>query len=259
MKIGIIGIGAIGTYVRQKLAERQVKPWVILSRFCAANQTMDGWRLVDDVDDLPDDTDLVVDCAGHSALREHGPSILRRGTDLVTVSIGALADDGLYRNLEQAARDGHSKLHLASGAIGALDCLLAAKAGGLTDVVYTGRKPPMSWRGSPAERKLNLENLSEATVHFEGSARRAALEYPKNANVAAAVALAGAGFDATMTRLVADPSISDNIHEIQAKGEFGSFSFRVEGRALPGSPGSSALAAMSVIAGIERSFASISI
>lgn len=258
MKVGIIGGGAIGTYVRQKLAGHGILPWVILSRRCDKSRLEpDGWRLIDKVDDLPGDTDLMVDCAGHSALGEYGPEILRRGTDLVTISVGALADEKLYTDLERAAIDGRSKLHLASGAIGALDCLRAAKVGGLEEVLYTARKPPMGWRGSPAEEKLDLQGITSATIHFEGTARQAATRYPKNANVAAAVALAGCGFDQTAARLIADPSISSNIHEIQAKGTFGSLAFKIEGHALPDNPRSSALAAMSVIASIERKLASI--
>lgn len=258
MKVGIIGGGAIGSYVRHKLTEQGKLPWVILSRKCdKSGKKLDGWRLIDRIADLPEDTDLLVDCAGHAALSEHGAEILRRGIDLVTISIGALADKKLHDELEQAAREGNSRLHLASGAIGALDCLRAARAGGLDEVIYTGRKPPLSWKGSPAEDKLDLAQVSEATIHFEGNAREAALQYPKNANVAAAVALAGAGFDDTATRLVADPAISNNVHQIDARGQFGSFSFRIEGRALPDNPSSSALAAMSVIASIEREQARI--
>ena len=75
--------------------------------------------------------------------------------------------------------------------------------------------------------------------------------------LAAAVALAGTGFDATQVRLIADPGISANIHEIHASGAFGRFSFRIEGTPLPDSPRSSALAAMSVVAAIERQRATI--
>ena len=73
---------------------------------------------------------------------------------------------------------------MVSGAIGGLDALTAGSVGTLTQVTYRGRKPPRGWRGSPAEAKLDLDMLAEPAVHFSGSARNAALEYPKNANVA---------------------------------------------------------------------------
>jgi aspartate dehydrogenase len=213
---------------------------------------------VDNIADLPDDIDHMVDCAGHTALKSYGPDILRGGTDLITVSLGALADSNLFQNLERAATEGHARLHLASGAIGALDCLQAARVGSLQSVTYIGRKPPRSWKGSPAETKLDLDNLAAgAAVHFEGPAREAATEYPKNANVAAAVALAGIGFDDTQVKLIADPEISENIHEIRATGDFGSFSFEVRGHSLPDNPSSSALAAMSVVAKLEQESQSI--
>uniref|UniRef100_UPI003567D608 aspartate dehydrogenase n=1 Tax=Roseovarius sp. TaxID=1486281 RepID=UPI003567D608 len=158
----------------------------------------------------------------------------------------------------KAARDGKSQLHLASGAIGALDCLSAARIGTLTTVRYTGRKPPSGWLGSPAEDKLNLMSMSaQPQTHFRGSARDAAILYPKNANVAAAIALAGIGFDATEVELIADPTVSHNIHAINAEGDFGSFEFQISGKALPENPRSSALAAMSAVRTAERAEAAI--
>ena len=186
-------------------------------------------------------------------MRTLGPDILRRGKDLTTVSIGALADERVQQSLEQAAAEGNAKLHLASGAIGALDCLQAASVGTLEKVTYVGRKPPEGWKGSPAESKLNLDDLSPGEhVHFDGTARDAAMQYPKNANVAAAVALAGVGFDDTRVLLIADPGLDENIHELRATGDFGRFSFEIRGNALPDNPRSSALAAMSVVSTLER-------
>ncbi len=262
MRIGIIGAGAIGSYVRDRALERGhvlqaflVRPANLRQQRAAA---LDGTLCVDTVADLPDDIEHMIDCAGHDALLAHGPDILRRGTDLTTVSLGALADDNVFRRLQQAASDGGATLHLASGAIGALDCLRAARIGGLHSVTYIGRKPPQSWRGSPAQDKLDLDNLTAgAETHFDGPARVAATEYPKNANVAAAVALAGIGFDDTRVKLIADPAVTENIHEIQATGEFGSFSFEIRGHSLPDNPRSSALAAMSVVNKLEEESQSI--
>jgi aspartate dehydrogenase len=256
MIIGIIGHGAIGRYVCDRAIEHghEVRAIVLLSEnLPSAGEGPRGILCVDRVSDLPDTIDHMIDCAGHLALKAHGPDILRSGTDLTTVSLGALADSGLFQELEAAAIEGNSKLHLASGAIGALDCLRAARVGKLQSVTYIGRKPPQSWKGSPAETRLDLDNLTAgAETHFEGSARNAAIEYPKNANVAAAVALAGTGFDNTHVKLIADPNVSENIHEIRASGDFGSFSFEIRGHSLPDNPRSSALAAMSVISKLDQ-------
>ena len=261
MNVGIIGEGAIGRYVRHGVVERghAVRAILELPALLQGRETeVDGTRYVTHVADLPTGIDHMIDCAGHMALKRHGPGILRLGIDLTTVSIGALADEDVYRSLQQAARDGNSKLHLVSGAIGALDCLRAARVGGLQTVTYTGRKPPRRWKGTPAGSKLDLDSLKDAAVvHFEGTARVAATEYPKNANVAAAVALSGIGFDDTRVRLIADPGIGENIHEVRASGDFGRFSFEIRGHSLPDNPKSSALAAMSVLSRLEQEAQSI--
>jgi len=256
MQIGIIGTGAIGGYVRDELKRRGFAVRVLLVLPELLEETageLPDFACVSSVADLPDDIDHMIDCGGHVALKIHGPEILRRGIDLTTVSVGGLADARLYSKLDQAATEGNAKLYLVSGAIGALDCLRAAGVGKLRSVTYTGRKPPKAWKGSPAEEKLDLDNLAgDAQVHFEGTARAAATQYSENANVAAAVALAGSGFDETRVRLIADPNVDRNIHEIVAAGDFGKFSFEISGNALPDNPKSSALAAMSVVSRMEQ-------
>ena len=255
MKIGIIGDGAIGSFVRTELLQRGHIVRALLlppERLASRVDDLADTQVVADTDDLPDDIEHMIDCAGHEALRFHGPSILRRGTDLTTVSIGALADQSISLDLKRAADAGDSFLYLASGAIGALDCLRAARTGRLREVTYVGRKPPQSWKGSAAENRLSLDEVSDAAVHFEGCARDAAITYPKNANVAAAVALSGIGFDDTQVQLIADPNVSENIHEIHVAGEFGRFDFAIRGHSLPDNPRSSALAAMSVVSRVSE-------
>ena len=251
MKIGLIGKGAIANYVSAALEKRGHSVGAIL---LWPERVMENPALyVGAVQDLPNDLDLMIDCAGHSALIAYGADILLRGLDLITVSVGALADQQLYDHLKSAALQSNAKMHIASGAIGALDCLQSARVGRLDSVTYVGRKPPNGWRGSPAEQVLDLDALTGgAKMHFQGTARAAALAYPKNANVAAAVALAGIGFDDTQVQLIADADVTENIHEIEAAGEFGSFRFQISGQSLPDNPRSSALAAMSVLSKVEQ-------
>ncbi len=173
------------------------------------------------------------------------------GVDVFAVSSGVLADRQTESLVEAAARQGQSRLVLVSGAIGAMDALSSARTGGLDSVVYKGRKPVSGWRGSPAEQQLVLDDVTCATTFFRGTAREAALQYPRNANVAATIALAGLGFDNTTVELVADPGISNNRHELEAHGVFGKLQFSIEGDPLASNPRSSALTAMSLVKAME--------
>ncbi len=211
---------------------------------------LNGYKVIDSLDELDFEPVLAAECASHSAVRAYGPGLLRLGIDLVIASIGALSDESLHRELEAAAAIGGAKLILPAGAVPGIDALNAAMQGGLEHVSYTSRKPPAAWKGTPAETLLDLDNLKRAEVFYTGTARAAARDYPKNANVAATVALAGLGFDATEVRLIADPAAGGNLHEIEAEGAFGYMHLSIAGQPLRSNPKTSSLAAYSTIRAI---------
>jgi aspartate dehydrogenase len=196
---------------------------------------------------IPDGAKLVLECAGHAALTEHVVPALRRGIECAILSVGAVAEQGMCELLEAAALAGQTQVHLLSGAIGGVDAMAAARLAGLDEVTYTGRKPPGSWMGTRAEQQFDLASMREPTVILETTAREAAQLYPKNANVAATVALSGLGLDRTRVRLVADPGVTENIHEIRVRGAFGEMEVTMRGKPLAENPKTSALTVLSAL------------
>ncbi|GGA43137.1 aspartate dehydrogenase [Pelagibacterium lentulum] len=190
--------------------------------------------------------DLVVECAGHDGVREHAPAVLRAGIETVIVSVGALADEVLYAAIKDSARAGGTRFILPAGAIGGIDILSALKASGIEAVTYTGRKPPQAWKGTYAQTLHDLDTLDRETVFFTGTAREAATQYPKNANVAATLALAGRGFDGTQVRLIADPKVEGNVHEYSVTANGADFSIKIEGRPSKNNPKTSVTTVYSV-------------
>ena len=92
---------------------------------------------------------------------------------------------------------------------------------------------------------------------FCGSAREAARLFPKNANVAATVALAGTGFEETKVELIADPAAERISHLLEFEGRPGRF--RVETQGLPSrdNPKTSMLTAYNIYRAIQNLDASI--
>jgi aspartate dehydrogenase len=192
--------------------------------------------------------DIVVEAAGHDAAKQFGTGVLRRGHDLLLASVGVLAYRECSEALVEAAVE--SEIWIAAGAVAGIDGLLAARTCGLRSVTYTSTKPPPAWRGTAGDRLLGSAAGDQRIVIFAGSAREAAQNYPQNANVGAAIALASLGLDRTRVILVSDPGVAGPIGLIEAEGEFGSFSFEILALASKLNPKTSAITGHSLVAAI---------
>lgn len=201
--------------------------------------------------------DVVVEAASHEAVREYGEALLSGGIAMIVLSAGALADDVLRGRLERAAVLGRALLYVPSGGIGGLDALKAACAAGVDEVSIAVTKPPAAWKGIAYVERLGIEldRLAGPVTLFEGSAREGVPHFPANVNIAAVLALAGAGFDRTRLRVVADPALRFNTHFIRVKGVTGTIDMRFESVPSPDNPKTAMLACYSALAAF-RQFAS---
>lgn len=267
MKLGLIGFGSVARQALEVMSSHALAPLdalVCLSRpgACerarAALQPFSG-RVANDII-VVDSVEalcgmgvrLAAEAAGHGAVREAGPALLAGGVDLVVTSAGSLANDATRDALDRAAVQGCARWTVCSGAIGGLDILAAARLSGLEEVVYTSRKPPHAWAGTPAEALVDLKALAQAAVFYEGDAQAAARDYPQNANVAATIALVGAGFARTRVRLVADPGVQRNVHEIVIRSGCADVRIEIAGHPSPDNPKTSLTTGFALAADLLR-------
>jgi aspartate dehydrogenase len=262
LHVCLIGFGALGQAIYARLAAHpRIRVTQVVVRRQRVMQVQAQLRAeTQAVSSVPSDARLVLECAGHGALVEHVLPALQRGVQCAVLSVGALSEMGLPEALAQAAQAAQTQLHLLPGAIGGLDAISAGKHAGLSHVRYTGRKPPTAWRGTPGEQAADLQALArkrQSATLFEGSARQAAALYPKNANVAATVSLAGLGLDATQVRLIADGTQSENVHEIELEGAFGKMKLEMRNQPLPDNPKTSMLTVLSALRFLENRVADV--
>ncbi|WP_321325357.1 aspartate dehydrogenase [uncultured Parasphingorhabdus sp.] len=259
-RAAIFGMGTIGTSLAIDWMQRAPSGWV-LDSVCSRRDCFPALRqllsenvaITDDLGEvLAQSPDAVVETAGHASALQFGAEILRNGSDLYLLSSGILADPKTYDDFLCAADIGQSKIIIPSGALAGFDGLMALSRARPATVTYRSTKPANAWRDTPAEDQFDLDALDKPTVFFRGSAREAALMFPKNANLAASVALSGVGFEQTKVELVADPNGVGNVAELEARISSCTLKVQMTSQPEPLNPKSSAVVRSSVFAALER-------
>ena len=253
MKIGIVGCGNIGADLCIALQRGDIEAEVAAlsdieperAKILLRSFQLDA--VVCGSDENISKVDFVVECAAAEAVEEVLRSAIRHRTNCLILSVGGLLENP---ELCEEARTCGVQIHIPSGALCGLDGIRAAMEAGLHRVTLTTRKPPAGLEGAPylIENNIDLEDLDEALVVFEGSARDAVKAFPKNVNVAASLSFMGVGPDDTRVRIIADPQATMNIHEVVAEGAFGKLTTITENLPSPRNVKSSYLASLSAVA-----------
>ncbi len=190
----------------------------------------------------------VLEAAGGEAVRKHVPDLWRAGINTIIMSIGALIDDSLQADWQQAVASG-VQVVLPSGGIAGLDGIRALAVGdGLDRVTITNIKHPDGLCGAPYLVKNAIELPADRAVTvFEGTAREAIVAFPANVNVSVALALAGLGPDRTRVVVRSDPEATATYHRIEAEGDAASLVVEVSSTPSPANPRTSVMAAASAV------------
>jgi aspartate dehydrogenase len=197
------------------------------------------------------DTEVIIEAAGHGALKQYAERSLRSGRDMLAVSVGALADESLLASIQQATAETNRRLLIPSGAIGALDAISSGAIGAIEQVTLVVRKPPAAWKGTAAE-EVASQVLDVPVCFYEGRAREAISAFPQNVNVLAALSLAGIGFDRTAVKMYVDPTVKHNTFELNSQGEFGELKVELRNRPYPQNPKTGHLVVFSLIKAVRR-------
>jgi aspartate dehydrogenase len=234
VKVGLIGCGAIGTVLAEAIERKLVicDELVVYDFDASKAQKLRSTikfpiTIVGNIDALiAMKPKVIVEAASQQAVKDYVPKIVATGTEAIVMSTGVL----LSLNVDL------SRVHVPSGAIGGLDALSSAALAGIDEVVLTTHKSP---------KALGANNKVEKTV-YEGYAEEAAKLFPREMNVAATLALTVKPAKVKV-KVVADPTVQRNTHEIQVKWRYGEMFLRFANDPHPDNPHTSALAAWSAI------------
>jgi len=253
LTVGIGGFGVIGEAVARRLDVGI--PGLRLSAVSARRTERAGNRMSDmsvpvpvvSLSELSAYAEVIVECAPASAFMDVAGPAVDGGKIFIPLSCGMLLrHEGLP---DRAAKSG-ARIIVPTGALLGLDAVRAASEGDLRSVRMVTRKPPNGLKGAPhlAKNDINVDDLKEPLLVFEGTARDAAAGFPANVNVAAALSLAGLGADKTMIEIWADPTVTRNTHNIKVDSDATRFDMTIEGVPSLENPATGMLTPLSVIA-----------
>ncbi|MEO0229705.1 MAG: aspartate dehydrogenase [candidate division WOR-3 bacterium] len=246
MRFGIIGCGAIGSFIAQEVDGGKVENLTLEALFDInfdkakelAEKLKKEVRICRSIEEFLNlNLNLVLESASQEALKSYAFKIIDSGSDLVVMSAGALADDDFRTALFEYVKRKNRKLYVPSGAVAGLDGLKAFSNVKINKASLITRKPPagLSVSGKGPE------------VLFEGSPKEAAVKFPQNINVAIALGLAGDMLEKLKVKIISDPDVNFNEHNIEVESEAGELRIVLRNKPFPQNPKTSFLAALSCL------------
>lgn len=160
--------------------------------------------------------DYLVEAASPAAMKELALPALKNGTSIVTLSIGALADDLFYREVAETAKANGTRVYLASGATGGFDVLRTAALMGNATARFFNEKGPNALKGT-AVYDESLQ--TEQRVVFSGNAVEAIQLFPTKVNVTVAASRASVGPANMEVTMQSTPGFTGDTQRVEIRND----------------------------------------
>lgn len=158
--------------------------------------------------------DFLVEAASPAAMREWALPALGNGTSVVTLSIGAFADDAFYEEASRVASENGAHVYIVSGATGGFDVLQTTALMGGAKAEFFNEKGPDALRGTAVyDESLQKERK---TV-FTGSAKEAIRVFPTKVNVTVAASRASVGPENMNVTMVSTPGFKGDTQRVEIR------------------------------------------
>jgi aspartate dehydrogenase len=226
LKVGLIGFGAVGQDVGERLLRGDV-PGVtlvgiaVVDRFKtqARLQAMGADVAVMDIATLVATADIVCECASVDGMPAIVDAVLRAGKTLIAISVTALPRCG---NIAELTQRYGGQLRIAGGGLAGLDIIRTVCEDHVDSIHLTTTFRPQSLAHDPYTVGQGFDfttpPLGPVKV-FEGTVRAAAEAFPRHFNVAFALSLGGIGQDRTQVSVWVDPAVEGTVQAVEVRAD----------------------------------------
>lgn len=225
-RLVIVGCGRLGTIVADAAAKGLLPEYELVgcfsrtfyrceelaARMAAAGIACRACHTLDELLSLK--PDYLIEAASPACMRAITVPTLEAGCSIVTLSIGAFADDDFYAEAQQVARTNGQRIYLASGATGGFDVLRTAALMGGATATFFNEKGPNALKGTPVYDEV-LQ--TEQRVVFRGTAAEAIAQFPTRVNVTVAASRASVGPDRMQVTMQSSPYFRGDTQRVEIR------------------------------------------
>jgi len=264
-KIGIIGCGAIGSRLA-KFIESDLSYSARVSavsdkdnsKAFKLSQTLKSRPKQLPINKLIKECDFIIESAVKSASYAVVKEALKQNKDILVMSVGGLIGK---KDIFRLIKKSKGTLFIPSGAICGMDAIKALVLNGIDKIELRTYKSIAGLKESPyvVNNKIDLENLKQETMIFEGSVKEAVENFPANINVAATLSLLLKDENKLKIKIFTGPEIKRNIHKINVESGAGSIVAETYNQTCPDNPKTSFLAVLSAQAILNSIFSNLRI